>query len=327
MNRFVKLLTVIPVVCLLESGCSIGPTSGNTQTSTPTASIEPSIASTTVSTPTPTVTLIPSITPTLTPLPNLPTPSLTHKIMDNLFFGGSSPDCLLPCWHGLRVNVSGRADIQQMFDRVFGFSGFMYPLPEVYSQPPAGYERIAHYWGVGNRDRGGDVSVLAELSKSTEKLESLAFILETGLTDFHPDVDPQRIIKALGPPKMWLISPPEPGGQGEGFDIRMTSLMIYDGGISFYHAFDLHVDQPTLQNGVLTYNSELCLNNNFDTVATIGRPLTNGFNDLTPIQEMTYGIREGTQPIQAVLGISVEEIVRKATMERHPCFPVSAHSP
>jgi hypothetical protein len=44
-------------------------------------------------------------------------------VLEDPVFGGQDASCRLPCWHGLRVGVSGPEDIQHMFDTVFEFNG------------------------------------------------------------------------------------------------------------------------------------------------------------------------------------------------------------
>jgi hypothetical protein len=320
------LATVSSLVLLVACGPTpdqMATMTADTRTETSTSTTTPTPTETSTPTVAPTATRSPTVTPISTPVPDIPTPALTRHILDDLFFGGSSPDCRLPCWHDLRVNVSDRDDIQHMFDTVFGFRRFLYPLSDFFASPPHGYDTIGHYWGLGSENRYGQFYLLADINKSTGKLATLDFQFHTRLTEYRPDVRPQRILRELGAPVLWLVSLPEHGGQGDNFHLRMSSLMVYDDGISFYHPMDLHVDSPFTQNGVEVFSTEFCLDTYFDSIATIGEPLADGFNNLTPAQEPIYGIRDGMVPIEEVFSISAEEIARRVTNENHLCLPIS----
>ena len=327
MHRFYcqAVLALSAVVAMSAlSGCAVGVPS---PTSMSLPNTEISTLTPTVVTSKPTATSSPTVTATATPyptsLPDIPTPSLSHRVLDNLIFGGVSEDCQLPCWHGLRIGVSGRDDVQRMFNSVFGFSGFLWPLPDFFAPPPLGYQLVGHYWSIG-KPYYGDFYMLVFINNVTEKLARLSFLFHTRMTEFHPDVRPQRIIKELGTPQQWLMAPLERGGQGDNFHLSVSSLMVYDNGeLTFYHPMDWHVDEPIMQNGVETWNTEFCLDQYFDETVTIGEPLIDGFNKLTPLQETSFGIVRDMKPVQDILGVSAEDLAGWAVNESHPCIPVS----
>jgi hypothetical protein len=91
-------------------------------------------------TPNPVITPLPSVTYTLIPethtstpqnpeypetLTAFPTPDFpSSTIVDSIFFlPQDTSDCQPPCWQNLRVGESTKADIQSVFDNVFGFDG------------------------------------------------------------------------------------------------------------------------------------------------------------------------------------------------------------
>ena len=321
-NSFYKFVILLAVASLVACG-SPAARSATASTGPPTVISDPTHALITTSTITLTPSSSPSVTPSFTPLPDLPTPELTHGILDDLLFQRVSSDCQLPCWRGLRVGISDPTDIQQMFDRVFGFHGFLYPVPDFVGSPPQGYRLVGHYWDLN--EPGGYFSLLVWENADTRKLVSLNFIFRTQYSEYHPDIRPARVIQELGEPTYWLVSSPEPGGQGT--IISISFLMIYKNGVSFYYPVELPVKSSSLQNGIEISRSEYCLDQFTDGNATIGEPFIGGLDKLTPMQTLNIGIAKDLASFQDILGISVAEIMGRAPTEEHICLPITARNP
>ncbi len=246
------------------------------------------------------------------------TPALPGEFLDHLFFEQGISDCQLPCWKGLEIGVSTIADLQDVFDRELGFSGYFYPLPQGRVEAP-GYDRVGHDWNVDN-SADSYFAILAWYKQGSNVLQGLDFFWGTD-SQFQSNMSPQRVMQQLGEPDYFLASF-ELGGQGKNIHLTTAMLMIYKIGVSFYYSGNIPVQMS--EDNVTPLSAQFCLNDDFSKNAGIRQPFPDDFDDLSSLQEMALAGREQLTPIEDILLVSVSELASRAMTEENPCFTIKA---
>lgn len=258
----------------------------------------------------------------------VPTLQLPETIADDFFFGGSKPDdCKLPCWHGLKVDSSGRKEIEDVFDRVLGLNGSVdvFACSPLEAISPSPISKIQGLYAAGYRWRfepSGILTVAAWTDEDTYLLRGLEFdwLASEG---FRVHLSPQRIIRELGQPSYWMLNIVST----ERADIgSIDSLMVYNDGMAFWHSgtvpIALQVNEAKREFEAA--NAEFCLDQEFGTgKAYILEPFTHGLDSLTVLQEAHIKtlIQGGNLvPIQEFLGVSVDDVVSQAMQQDGACF-------
>lgn len=270
----------------------------------------------------------PSATSTLVPLG--PTPELTHEIADDLVFGGSSSECPLPCWHGLRGGVSNRNDIIDTFNEVFNIEGRFHSPSELVGESPIGYEPIGYIWRFENPSTQrsyvvGSIDVYALLNINTEKMDMLVFVMYTADTEYDPRTDAQRFIRQFGAPAEWLIFL-ERGGQAQGIHFILNSLMIFSNGISVLHFAEIPVRYIDTTTGGSEEPAFWCLADHLDSTVSLGPPFS-GFGSMTPLQQWAFSNRGDFESIENVLNIDIADVVEQIQQDEDVCVQLNANNP
>lgn len=138
-----------------------------------------------------------------------PTPALSEALIgdDFLFEPSSVSGCQLPCWQGLRVGQSGRADIQRVFDEVFGFHGhrqFIPDEPPVPTSLPFEFYAAGYIWNSHNSEDEIESFVFNTFyERATFALRALEFA--ASYERFNVHLLPYRIMEELGQPSHMLM--------------------------------------------------------------------------------------------------------------------------
>lgn len=270
---------------------------------------------------TPTVYVTPTPTFTGTPLP----PRSEWKITDDFLFGPSLfPDCELPCWQGLTVGVSGREDIQLMFQTIFNFSESPEFLPYGFlGTTVPGLHAASCVWRLGQQLYGG-FHITAWVDEVTYVLRSLEF--EWSYAPFNSHMSPQAVIRELGTPShVWVEA--EPTSVSSWGDLRY--LMIYEQGMIFEASFYVPM-AVTLGNGIESAIIEFCLGgpswtnvDGYTGHVVITEPVPRDLGDLSPLQKRSIQDQINLwhlTPIQELVGISIDELVQLALTDPNACI-------
>jgi hypothetical protein len=248
---------------------------------------------------------------------------MTSPIAGDFFFTPSAdPDCVLPCWQGLRVGESGRDDVRRVFDEVFGFNGMLdffsedylryveksddaawstQNLPDLY---PTGYRWIFPR---------SDFVMTFWLDQNTDLLEGMSFYWQ--LPGDFAVASAQDVIRQLGTPDNLLASEPSPYG--------VELLFIYKEGLVFYFAGMKLSNTEWVQNKL---TGTLCLNSEQGGAGRsfITKPLNPALNELSPLQARftTHWLEIGNQmrPISYYYDITFEDLARRSTQEADVCI-------
>jgi hypothetical protein len=297
--------------------------------------LAPTATSKAVSTPTPrpTLTSQPTRPPTQTPTPtpDVPPPALSDTLLTNdFFFGpGSVPGCELPCWQGLVVGESGRAEIQAMYDTVLGFNGtrqFILDNPDQSSRIWLPDE----YWGGGYLWFGlpGDpategsenfaVSFVYEME--TFRLVELKF--RSSVPRFNASLSPQRVIRELGEPSHLIIAV-RGGERGDRLGLSLELLYVDGYVFQFSEAFI-----PTDPNDDAV---EVCLGHSYwqaggydvgGITIRIFEPFGESLGNLPPLvkAELRFLESDAFIPITDYFDVSLEDITELALQDEDACL-------
>jgi hypothetical protein len=322
----VPLTILLILSCCILDACASGDT---THDSTQEALFTYSSASPTYLTATDAPTLTTEIhftstpRPTRTPTPT-PPPLPTAMMEDFLFAGNLTPDCWLPCWNGLRIGQSGRADVQEMFNTALGFTGrnlFEEPLPYGYRPHLRGQDIMAQYWTSG--DPFWNFGTLYIVTEDTGVLQAISF---EWLSYFPGRPTPQRVLRELGAPSHMLVRLesgliyPNQGG--------FSLMMIYQAGMIFIFDGGIWID-TTITDAGTEGEIEFSLGENLDIFAGAVRivgPIDDNLENLTPLQTFFLEGTNDLVPIQDVFGVSLEEITELAQQE-NPCLYTEINIP
>lgn len=263
----------------------------------------------------------------------LATPSLDNTFVDEFFFArGMDPACVLPCWQGLRVGVSGPTDIQHMFDTVFHFdgavdffdSGYLATLNEPQFPPPFGDRnlyRTGYQWNL-SKQTVEDIDILLTLDKKTDILENVEIGWAPG--DKVKVHSVQRVIQLLGKPQKMYVTDPR-GGIDKGNTQYMNMLIVYQGGYTFF--FDnLYPVTAHDASGSNPAYGEFCLDSSVPIQGNdaISRPFDPDFENLSSIQQtlVDQSKYNAPAPIEEVFDISLNELATRVTQEPDVCIHI-----
>jgi hypothetical protein len=262
---------------------------------------------------TPTPTPLPAETPTVDPSATLIFPE--SDVANSLILStGSSPDCQLPCWHGLRVGISERSSIEHVFRELLGASEdydfFVNRLNEGSSiaeflDVPVNY--VGGYNWHLPRLEGGQASyyLYAEFSQDTNILTG---IIESASTYGVFDVPSlPEVINRLGQPQ-WIYGAPTTSA--------FSIILFYERGITVY--INIAQEKPTEVMPTVCFDTE---------PSTISIALVDPYTSLdeaslSPIQKAWGAPTDPTLFIDEILGMSTEEFTAFVVGDS-PCLKVS----
>ncbi len=299
------LLTVLGIAL---AGCAtLPPTPTPSVTPTATATAAPTLA------PSPTPSLTPTLLPTRTPIPTrIPPGEFVYPEDDYLFI--EDAECLLPCWHGLRIGESDLAAFHRVAREALGFGSNDVILseefiPSKYGLPKEGIQTTGYSLRFSS---GGGFWASVVTDEEADLLR--AVILDqyepTGITPFKFHTS-QTVLRLLGEPtaiytEFLEAAPTAPvGGFGRVF-------IIYEEGMAFFTVHDVSeplfcLDQPTLSEDIF-----------------IMEPFSADLSDLNELQAAILRRALGTDylPSEVVFGMNPAEITQLAMAEENACLPI-----
>lgn len=218
--------------------------------------------------------------------------------------------------------MSNREDVATTLGSVFGFNGPAYSSPEFENLQVPGEDVIALNWDL-DEDPMNSFTLFASPNRSTGKLEQLYFDFAIAYShEFQPDIRPQRAIRELGAPSYWFAAVQ---GNVPASTIDIASFMIYANGISFLHyAISLPIESTATQNGVQVALAHFCLGEYGPGLVTIVEPLTDGLENLSPVQEEVYARVEHLAPLSEVMGVDLQALTSRVMREENTCIQVQA---
>jgi hypothetical protein len=274
-----------------------------------------------------TAVIIPSETPTqagiLTQTPILPTPALEDsEIAEDILFSNSGVGCQLPCWQNLKIGISNRYDVQDTFDRVFGFHG----MQDFFNPIPAGDEILfdpldlpnLYYTGHIWRHRNNMFMITAWITKSQDTL----YAMEFEWIDYQP-VAPtiQQIVRNMGAPSIVMLS-----GKGTGAaNVAIISMvLLYKQGVAYRFMMGTQIESNE-ENGGKVKTAKICLD--VPTTLTdvyLSDPYISGLDSLTDFQQQAVGdfidSSKLTSIEEAPLNLSPEEFAAIASRDENACL-------
>jgi hypothetical protein len=335
-ERVVVMFVVSVVTSLLLAACSTNST-GNSATATLAAA---------ALTPDPSASAVPA-TPTdsrgteqpltasylcQTPLPYPPikpvsTPDIVaSKAVNNVIFAtNGEADCKLPCWHGLHIDQSGRADIQRVFDTTFGFDGSVdffsadrICQPNILGTPPEGIEYTGYPWNFKNKS--GAFGVYAAITEDAGVLKGLEFVYADP-SNYKVRTN-QQIIQKMGTPDYIYGRVGKNGFEG---DIFVNLILIYKQGVVFWSGY--HLIGRSQNPNAVELSAKLCLN---ESIETGGDYIVGPLNDLmieslTSLQKrwLSFYFESPYGTVENVFGLTVNELAHIA-LQDEPCLQVVA---
>lgn len=299
-------------ICLLSGCLSVSPSTPSLENISPSPLSSATVAETSSAL---------AVSPSPTQL--ILTPSfLDSPVAEHVFFPpADEQDCRPPCWQGLRVGESTSADVQTMFDTVFGFHG----MRDFFRDPP----QFAPVWTLDIPDTvtvGYDWEFLPDVfrvhlvfDQRTDILIGMEFSYRAFQS--YKLYSTRNIIQELGAPDYYFteasknapLSSNDPSWP-------MRIVLIYKQGI----VFDLfHTASVEESDGDLFAN--ICLNE----VPTMGfayiMPPFEALSsqEKSPLQNkwLSYGEHPKVwAPGEAFFELSTQEFAEIALREDNPCF-------
>lgn len=227
-----------------------------------------------------------TMTPTIPVYPKLESTALGEDFV----FNGESPDCKLPCWHGL---VIGQTELEQTVStmrKVLQLPADTALLQQVPSSPsgsmPGNLELLDFPWLAVGGEAGENLQITLFHDRGTGILQAIRMYSSYPL--YNVPLTPQRIIKELGQPSIFLMSWQ---GTGNGGLALVKLRLVYEKGIVFtvrkHNEITLRWDSSNYEGemkmclGGKAWDNSTAIDWNIDFIP----PLSDQLNDLTPIQQ------------------------------------------
>jgi hypothetical protein len=324
--REIILDTNLPRLALLAlffagcSGISVSEGTARTPTDSETASAASTATTTATAEQRSTNTPVPlaSLTPVRTP------DFLALSISQDVLFLNTSEECSLPCWQGLRIGISSRNDIQEVFDTVFGFKGtidFFNVQPEaarVWEADQPDLYTTGYEWQF-DPDGTSLFSIQTVTDKTTGILKGIQFHISP--RGRYPVTTPQEALTAFGEPDYIYVLVPPHG------KIQILLQLTYKSGIDFHYHYVLATEFSEMRR-----KAELCLNSEPGVVEPGGavyyliEPFTDLWSEDRSLlqREWITDTLEGQEyrPIEEVMGISIPEFAALALQQEAPCLEI-----
>jgi hypothetical protein len=240
---------------------------------------------------------------------------------DILFAPSSHPDCKLPCWQGLQVGVSGRDDIQKVFDTAFEFKGAVDlfgaqpTLPDYLTVVSPGFRTTGFQWHYGNNKEAG-FGIEFVVDDKTQILQGIYFNNSPmGRYRVHTPTD---VINHLGKPDYIHMAITISTGGEPSKEVFVELLMLYKAGLAFYYR-DFPKPLPTNPDSFEPF----CLNNS-DIHADyyLVSPFDLSMSNATPLQKEWFldDVTKGEYvPIEKLLGYDAAHFSEIA-LSQNPCL-------
>jgi hypothetical protein len=219
--------------------------------------------------------------------------------------------------------VSTGAEVQAVFDDVLGLDGAIDWLRD----DPAAPDYIGTTHGVWYswRPNGDYVEAYVWTENSTNVLRGLRFAWQYSAKNvLNTQTSPQNMIREFGAPTRMFASVygTELGNEGV-----LKLMMVYEQGF----AYNADIRVPIYSEGAKKAAAQFCLDGQVwsgeqdagGRVLSIFEPLTDGLNNLSPIQNELFGVlilRLRLVPIQELFEMTTEQIAQKAVQEDDACF-------
>jgi len=250
---------------------------------------------------------------------------------DILFAPSKDPDCLLPCWQGLRVGISNREDVETMFQEVFqvGLDGSVFaPIEVSYSKyydsaDVPGTQVGGHTWHSLPPQRtphtdvaqaGSLLGVYVRVDRDTGLLRGIE--IDQDAVGGYRVHTAQQIFEKLGQPSEIYAR----AGFGTTSDPDAKSftelLLVYREGLAFFLSFGF-LPKPAEGGG---YFYEYCFDQEGYAADFIVNPLDLKNGPMDPVQKAWVGkfLTSRLNPVTAVFDLTEEEFFQRA-FEEHPC--------
>jgi hypothetical protein len=299
-NAFAGARHVVPLLALMIVACAESapaPTTDPTldAAAEPTASPQPALTSTPLK-----ATALPP------PTPIFPANQVAHSLVLST---GHSPDCELPCWHGLRVGESTQADVKRVFGEVLKSEVFDFSASLV--EVPSRYQRIANTFTVGHswqfpREQGGQgaYDLYGVFDNDTDQL--IGIIDNMASYNTYPLPSLPEVVSSLGTPQ-WIYG----GVSASAFQINM----FYRQGIAVYTV--IAVDNPIAATRIICFNSPP------SSLALVAVDPFTSFEQesLSPLKQV-WGAPDDPAPyIDPNIGTSIEDFIVFINSD-NPCMGI-----
>lgn len=263
------------------------------------------------------------LTPTQTATPIKSTPDFLDSPVASsvLFSPDDDSDCLLPCWYDLRVGKSSRADIQSVFDEVFGFHETYILFNDTPQPAPIWIPDIPNTQADGYEWER--FIIILVINSNSDKLHGIRLIQDAFGAYNLPSVS--DVIQLLGPPDYYqtvIIRDLEQALPEN--SISVSVILFYDEGMALLLSSEAWI-QKQETNGDSQNIVHYCLD---DTPYRSESYITEPFNSLEPNKldplQMDWFAKYIDQPLkwasgEQVFGLTIEEFVEIAGQDP-PCF-------